>query len=182
MRNRIYIFNGYGYHSFEQIIKEGLFFRFPDVSSSTLDSFPIGKYKRLTSQNVCGLKFRQKMKWYILAFGAQSIRDGKFWNPGRNLIWVCEEKGTSFHVLKSDIFLFFFFQMYFLFFFVGYVQETMYITSERVAVKIRSIDIINLFANSFMYFCLSLPSCTHQNYPDSAPCELGCTANKGTII
>lgn len=45
MRNRIYIFNGYGYHSFEQIIKEVLFFRFPDVSRSVLDAFPIGKYK-----------------------------------------------------------------------------------------------------------------------------------------
>lgn len=29
---------------------------------------------------------------------------------------------------------------------------------KRVAVKIRSIEIINLFANSFMHFCLSLPS------------------------
>lgn len=43
MRNKIYIFNGYGYHSFEQIIKEGLFFRFPDVFSSTLNAFPIDK-------------------------------------------------------------------------------------------------------------------------------------------
>lgn len=60
MRNRIYIFNGYGYHSFEQIIKEGLFFRFPDVFSWMLDAFLIDKYKRLTLQNVCGLKFRQR--------------------------------------------------------------------------------------------------------------------------
>lgn len=58
MRNRIYIFNGYGYHSFEQIIKEGLFFRFPDVSRSALDAFPIVKYKQFISQNICGLKFR----------------------------------------------------------------------------------------------------------------------------
>jgi len=57
MRNRIYIFNGYGYHSFEQIIKEGLFFRFPDVFSSTLGALPRDKYKRLTPQNVSGLKF-----------------------------------------------------------------------------------------------------------------------------
>jgi len=35
-----------------------LFFRFPDVSRSALDAFPIVKYKQFISQNICGLKFR----------------------------------------------------------------------------------------------------------------------------